>query len=27
VLDIALRPETQACLIRDGVPALLGGLL
>jgi hypothetical protein len=26
VLDIALRPETQACLVREGVP-LLGGLL
>lgn len=27
VLDIAVRPETQACLIREGLPALLGGLL
>lgn len=27
VLDIAARPETQACLMRQGVPLLLGGLL
>ncbi len=27
VLDIAERLETQACLIREGLPALLGGVL
>ena len=25
-LDIAMRPETQSCLIREGLPTLLGGL-
>ena len=27
VLAIALRPETQSCFVREGLPVLLGGLL
>ncbi len=27
VLAIAMRPETQSCFVREGLPVLLGGLL
>ena len=27
VLAIAVRPETQSCFVREGLPVLLGGLL
>ena len=27
VLAIAMRPETQSCFVREGLPILLGGLL